>query len=68
MKKKSYTGSPELLKSLPRGAVMDISKKRGVSYPFIYNIAAGKANTKDVTILEDLYRMAEINEQIQAEL
>ena len=58
MKKESYTGSPELLKSLPRGAVMQIAKKRGVTYPFIYQIAKGRANTCDVTILQELYKLA----------
>ena len=64
MRKESYTGSPDLLKSLPRGAVMQIAKKRGVTYPFIYQIAKGRVNTCDVTILQELYKLAEINEQI----
>ena len=45
---------------------MQIAKKRGVTYPFIYQIAKGRANTCDVTILQELYKLAEINEQIIA--
>jgi hypothetical protein len=68
MKKPTYTGSQELLKALPRGAVMDIARKRNVSYPFIYNIAAGNARTSDLSILQELYKLAEINEQIKSVL
>ena len=68
MKKESYTGSPELLKSLPRGAVMQIAKKRGVTYPFIYQIAKGRANTCDVTILQELYKLALLKGEIIAEM
>jgi hypothetical protein len=58
--RKSFTGSPELKTSLPRGTINKLSEKYGVSYAYVWSVANGKTNTYNEALFQDILILAAI--------
>lgn len=55
---KTYTGSPELKESLPRGTMTALAKKYNLSYVFVFNVASGRAKTCIRELVDDMKNVA----------
>lgn len=66
-KKVIPTGSPELRKRLPRGAVKALAEKYGYSWMWVHSLVTGKAKG-DPRVIAHAIRLATIEDKRRAQL